>query len=73
MAVVVLFGYATRTEVAQAARCTVGRLQAYLRALLKIPTDDQDLDAMPQAGTEEDQIAARARGQQPRPDGLGWQ
>lgn len=29
--------------------------KAYLRALLKIPTGDQDLDAMPQADTEDDQ------------------
>lgn len=31
--------------------------KAYLRALLKIPTGDQDLDAMPQADTDEDQAA----------------
>jgi hypothetical protein len=31
--------------------------KAYLRALLKIPTGDQDLDQTPQADTTEDQVA----------------
>lgn len=31
--------------------------KAFLRSLFKIPTGDHDLDAMPQAETEEDQIA----------------
>lgn len=36
--------------------------KAYLRALLKIPTGDQDLGGMPQADTEEDQAALNAIG-----------
>ena len=36
--------------------------KAYLRGTLKIPTGEQDLDAMPQADTDEDQIALNANG-----------
>lgn len=36
--------------------------KAYLRALLKIPTGDQDLDSMPQAETEEDQAGLNSIG-----------
>jgi hypothetical protein len=38
----------------------------YLRALLKLPTGDQDLDSLPQADTEDDQIALNANGRRPR-------
>jgi len=40
--------------------------KAYLRALLKIPTGDQDLDAMPQADSEEDQVALAGIGRSKR-------
>lgn len=36
--------------------------KAYLRSLFKIPTGDLDLDSMPQADTEEDQVALSANG-----------
>lgn len=36
--------------------------KAYLRSLFKIPTGDLDLDSMPQAETEEDQIALAGGG-----------
>lgn len=35
--------------------------KAFLRSLFKIPTGDMDLDSMPQAETEEDQIALAGR------------
>lgn len=40
--------------------------KAYLRSLFKIPTGDVDLDSMPQADTEEDQIALARNGKAPR-------
>lgn len=36
--------------------------KAYLRSLFKIPTGDMDLDAMPEAETEEDQAALSGNG-----------
>ena len=36
--------------------------KTYLRALLKLPTGDMDLDSLPQADTEEDQMALNANG-----------
>lgn len=36
--------------------------KAYLRAWLKLPTGDMDLDSMPQADNEDDQVAANAVG-----------
>lgn len=36
--------------------------KSYLRSLFKIPTGDQDLDALPQAETEEDQVALAGTG-----------
>jgi len=36
--------------------------KSYLRSLLKIPTGDMDLDSMPQADSEDDQVALYRRG-----------
>lgn len=36
--------------------------KAYLRSLFKLPTGDQDLDSMPQAEFEEDQVALNGNG-----------
>lgn len=36
--------------------------KAYLRALLKLPTGDQDLDGLPQADTDDDQAALQSIG-----------
>lgn len=38
--------------------------KAYLRSLFKLPSGDMDLDSMPQADNEDDQVALNARGKQ---------
>lgn len=40
--------------------------KAFLRGLFKLPTGDLDLDSMPQAETEEDQVALARNGKAPR-------
>lgn len=40
--------------------------KAYLRSLFKIPTGDLDLDSMPQADTEDDQVALNGNGKAKR-------
>lgn len=55
-----LFIQVTGPQTFQAAQSYVEK--AYLRSLFKIPTGDLDLDSMPQADTEEDQVALAGNG-----------
>ena len=55
-----LFIQVTGPQTFQAAQSYVEK--AYLRSLFKIPTGDLDLDSMPQADTEEDQLALAGNG-----------
>jgi len=59
-----LYIQVTGPQTFQAAQSYVEK--AYLRSLLKLPTGDMDLDSMPQADNEDDQIALSARTKVPR-------
>lgn len=45
--------------------------KAYMRSLFKVPTGDVDLDSMPQAEFEEDQVALNANGKTKRKSSSG--